>query len=260
MLLPPYLSQHYCAFKNLTRRCLFSSQSADSLLTEQYQHDTLDSDRAHAPFSHLKYQSELKLYPSLKHPFPAYRILMPDGNICHAFSQKKKQTALMKDLDLMKRIYLTMLTQQAMDKLLHDAQRQGRISFFLTGAGEEAAVISSAAALKLHDFIYAQYREPGALLLRGYPVSKMMNQVFSNRLDEGQGRQMPVHYGSKELNYMTISSPLSTQIPQAAGAAYALKRENQTCASENKRLVACYFGVVPPVKEIFTLHLILLLL
>lgn len=45
---------------------------------------------------------------------------------------------------------------------------------------------------------------------------------------------MPVHYGSKALNFVTISSPLSTQMPQAAGAAYALKGKN--------RVVICYFG------------------
>ncbi len=38
-----------------------------------------------------------------------------------------------------------------------------------------------------------------------------------------QGRQMPIHYGSKELCYQTISSPLATQLPHAAGAAYAMK-------------------------------------
>lgn len=42
-------------------------------------------------------------------------------------------------------------------------------------------------------------------------------QCFSNELDLGKGRQMPVHYGSKALNFQTISSPLATQIPQAAG-------------------------------------------
>lgn len=41
--------------------------------------------------------------------------------------------------------------------------------------------------------------------------------------DKGKGKQMPVHYGSKDLNYVTISSPLSTQMPQAVGSAYALK-------------------------------------
>ena len=34
---------------------------------------------------------------------------------------------------------------------------------------------------------------------------------------------MPVHYGSKDLHFQTISSPLGTQIPQATGYAYAMK-------------------------------------
>jgi 2-oxoisovalerate dehydrogenase E1 component alpha subunit len=34
---------------------------------------------------------------------------------------------------------------------------------------------------------------------------------------------MPIHYGSKELHYQTVSSPLATQLPHAAGAAYAMK-------------------------------------
>ena len=43
-----------------------------------------------------------------------------------------------------------------------------------------------------------------------------------------------VHYGSKELNFHTISSPLGTQLPQATGAAYAIKGQD--------RAVICYFG------------------
>ena len=35
---------------------------------------------------------------------------------------------------------------------------------------------------------------------------------------------MPVHYGSSEHNFVTISSPLTTQLPQAVGSAYAFKR------------------------------------
>lgn len=48
-------------------------------------------------------------------------------------------------------------------------------------------------------------------------------QLYGNKLEPGQGRQMPIHYGSKELNYQTVSSPLATQLPHAAGAAYAMK-------------------------------------
>ncbi|KAL8562750.1 hypothetical protein ACOMHN_022625 [Nucella lapillus] len=52
----------------------------------------------------------------------------------------------------------------------------------------------------------------------------------------GKGRQMPVHYGSKDLHFVTISSPLATQMPQAAGAAYAFKLQ------QKNRIVICYFG------------------
>ena len=48
-------------------------------------------------------------------------------------------------------------------------------------------------------------------------------QCYGNHLGHGKGRQMPIHYGSKELNFQTISSPLATQLPHAVGAAYALK-------------------------------------
>ena len=71
---------------------------------------------------------------------------------------------------------------------------------------------------------------------RGFTLDDFMNQCYSNDSDPGKGRQMPVHYGSRALNFQTISSPLATQIPQAAGAAYALKRAGK------KNVVMCYFG------------------
>ena len=45
-------------------------------------------------------------------------------------------------------------------------------------------------------------------------MDEFMNQCYGNSLDEGKGRQMPVHYGSEKLNFVTISSPLATQLPQ----------------------------------------------
>lgn len=52
---------------------------------------------------------------------------------------------------------------------------------------------------------------------RGFPLESFMNQCYGNVADAGKGRQMPVHYGSKEHNFMTISSPLGTQMPQGNG-------------------------------------------
>uniref|UniRef100_A0A1A8NVQ4 2-oxoisovalerate dehydrogenase subunit alpha n=1 Tax=Nothobranchius rachovii TaxID=451742 RepID=A0A1A8NVQ4_9TELE len=78
--------------------------------------------------------------------------------------------------------------------------------------------------------------QTGVLMYRGFPLDLFMAQCYANADDLGKGRQMPVHYGCKDLNFVTISSPLATQIPQAVGAAYAIKRENMN------RAVICYFG------------------
>lgn len=51
-------------------------------------------------------------------------------------------------------------------------------------------------------------------MYRGFPLDMFMAQCYANADDLGKGRQMPVHYGSKDLNFVTISSPLATQIPQ----------------------------------------------
>jgi 2-oxoisovalerate dehydrogenase E1 component alpha subunit len=105
----------------------------------------------------------------------------------------------------------------------------------------------------------------GVLVWRGFGLDNIMNQCFGNEADtSGKGRQMPVvslihclamsynsifmtfyyynlqkHFGSPEHHFHTISSPLATQIPQAAGVAYALKRDP---ARRHKNIAAVYFG------------------
>lgn len=106
----------------------------------------------------------------------------------------------------------------------------------MTALGEEAASVGGAAGLKDQDMIMAQYREQGALIYRGFSLENFMNQMFSNANDLGKGRQMPIHYGSNELNYMTVSSPLGTQIPQATGYAYGQKLQGLDAVT------LCYFG------------------
>ena len=112
-----------------------------------------------------------------------------------------------------------------MDAVFYESQRQGRFSFYMTSAGEEATAVGSAAALKTSDPVFAQYREQGVLLHRGFTFPDFADQCFGNELEPGKGRQMPIHYGSAKLAFHTVSSPLATQLPQAVGAAYALSRE-----------------------------------
>ena len=134
------------------------------------------------------------------------------------------------------KIFNTMHYIRVLDERMVGAQRQGRISFYLACTGEEAASVASAAALSDDDMIMSQYREQGALAYRGYTTEQFMNQMFSNKDDPNKGRQMPIHYGDKPLNFMTISSPLGTQIPQASGYAYGQKMSGKDVVT------ICYFG------------------
>ncbi|PWO00301.1 putative 2-oxoisovalerate dehydrogenase alpha subunit mitochondrial precursor [Tilletiopsis washingtonensis] len=135
-------------------------------------------------------------------------------------------------------MYRTMQLLPALDLILYASQRQGRVSFWMTSSGEEAAIVGSAAGLRATDEVFAQYRELGVLLWRGYGLDEVMNQVFGTAVDHGKARQMPVHFGSTKHHFHTISSPLATQIPQAAGAAYALKRS----PGREEDVAVCYFG------------------
>ncbi|KAF7278270.1 hypothetical protein GWI33_008626 [Rhynchophorus ferrugineus] len=161
-------------------------------------------------------------------PIPVYRVLDRRGNVLHPAEDPKLPD------DVMLKMYKDMILLNVMDKILYESQRQGRISFYMTSYGEEAIHIGSAAALKLEDLVYGQYRECGVLLHRGYTLQEFVDQCYGNVGDMGKGKQMPVHYGSKKLNFITISSPLATQMPQAVGSAYALKGSGT--------IVICYFG------------------
>ena len=161
---------------------------------------------------------------------PMLQILSAEGQLI----DKAIEPELDKDEAL--KIFNTMHYIRVLDERMVGAQRQGRISFYLASTGEEAASVASAAALSDDDMIMSQYREQGALAYRGYTTDQFMNQMFSNKDDPNKGRQMPIHYGDKPLNFMTISSPLGTQIPQASGYAYGQKMSGKDVVT------ICYFG------------------
>ena len=159
----------------------------------------------------------------------SYRILNPDGSLNGDLDPSLSSEKIVE-------LYRGMVKLNVMDKIMFDSQRQGRISFYMTNYGEEAAQFGSAAAIEASDWVFAQYREAGVLIYRQMELKEMLAQCYGNKEDLGKGRQMPIHYGNRKLNFVTISSTLTTQLPQAAGSAYAFKRDG------SGRAVICYFG------------------
>jgi len=132
--------------------------------------------------------------------------------------------------DELKKLYRLMVTTRALDDRGLALQRQGRIGFYLQSTGQEASHLGAAYALKDSDWLFPAYRQPGIMLLRDIPIDKIICQWFGNSGDTSKGRQMPVHYSFRQANFVSISSPIGTQLSQAAGAGMAAKaRGEDTC-------------------------------
>ena len=128
---------------------------------------------------------------------PTYRVLDQHGNVVDpSFKPDLEDNEVIK-------LYRDMLTVSVMDIVMNDAQRQGRISFYMTASGEEAVCVGSASALARDDVVFCQYREQGVFQQRGFTLDEFMNQLFANKHDPGKGRNMPVHYGSARLNIVS---------------------------------------------------------
>lgn len=138
--------------------------------------------------------------------------------------------------DMLVKGYCTMVRTRLVDERMVTLQRQGLISFALSSHGEEGCAVASAAALEPQDWMYPQYREAGVMFWRGFSIQNYVHHMFGNSKDLTLGRQMPNHFGSRELNVVTVSSPIGTKIPHTAGCAYAMKLQKENA------IAICYFG------------------
>jgi pyruvate dehydrogenase E1 component alpha subunit len=145
------------------------------------------------------------------------RVLDDEGRVIHPEREPAIPAA-----DLV-HMHETMLLVRFLDERLLKLQRQGRIGFYLTATGEEATHVAPTWALAPSDWIYSSYREIGAAFYRGYPLRTFLCQLFGNAEDPVKGRQMPVHHSVRSINFVSISSPVGTQIPHAVGTAMAAR-------------------------------------
>ena len=124
-------------------------------------------------------------------------------------------------------LYRSMALVRAVDTRMTTLQRQGRITFYGSATGQEAAVIGSGYALRHDDWVVPALREGGVALLRGLSLTDYVNQVFGNRLDVQKGRQMPCHYGHKDIHHVPLSSCIGNQLPHAVGIALAHRADGK---------------------------------
>ncbi|MBN1853655.1 MAG: thiamine pyrophosphate-dependent dehydrogenase E1 component subunit alpha [Pirellulales bacterium] len=163
------------------------------------------------------------------HAHGLVRVLDDDGNAIGPWDPKLGATVLRDGLEWM-------LTTRHFDRRQMKMQRQGRLSFCLECKGEEAIGVAAGMVYAPEDLLFPSYRMQGIFLVRGMPMVQMMCHCIGNRGDISKGRQMPVHYGWKQGNLVSISSPVGTQFPQAVGAAMAMAYRHES------RVAAAWLG------------------
>ncbi len=135
-------------------------------------------------------------------------------------------------------MFRTMVTARLCDEAQFRLNRQGKAPFVVPVSGHEGCQIGSAWAYRRGTDVWVPYyRDMGICLVAGLTPRDVFLGVFGKRQDPSSGgRQMPAHWGSKRLGILTGSSPIATQIPHAAGAAYAIAYRGEDA------VVGCWFG------------------
>ncbi len=130
-------------------------------------------------------------------------------------------------------MYATMMTTRKFDERVLLLQRAGKINFHVSGIGQEVAQVAAAYALdRDNDYFLPYYRDYGFVLSVGMTLKELFLSVFAKAEDPNSGgRQMPGHFGHKRLRIVTGSSPVTTQVPHAAGIALAAKMKNKPIVS-----------------------------
>ena len=149
---------------------------------------------------------------------------MADNVAGTAATQAPRRIEPLNDQSLLD-MYRQMVLSRTLDERIWMLNRQGKAAIVASAQGHEAAQIGSAWALQRgKDLFYIYYRDLAVLITLGMTPLEIMSG-FLAKVDEplSGARQFPTHGAYPEYGIVNLSNVVGTQIPQAVGAALAMK-------------------------------------
>ncbi len=131
--------------------------------------------------------------------------------------------------DVLKDIYKKLLLPRLIEEKMLVLLRQGKISKWFSGIGQEAIAVGCTYALHNDEWIMPLHRNLGVFTTRNMPLHKLFMQWQGNKEGYSKGRERSFHFGSKEHYICGMISHLGPQLSVADGTAlaYKLKKENK---------------------------------
>ena len=126
-------------------------------------------------------------------------------------------------------IYKALLKPRLIEEKMLILLRQGKISKWFSGYGQEAISVGAALAMDTDEYILPMHRNLGIFTTREVPLSRMFAQFQGKMSGFTKGRDRSFHFGSNEHHIVGMISHLGPQMGVADGIALAtkLKKENK---------------------------------
>lgn len=133
--------------------------------------------------------------------------------------------------DQLIRIYENLLWPRLIEEKMLLLLRQGRISKWFSGIGQEAISVGATMALLNDEWIMPLHRNLGVFTARNMPLHKLFKQWQGSQDGYSKGRERSFHFGSKEHHICGMISHLGPQMAIADGVALAHKLRNENKVS-----------------------------